>query len=83
KEYPELLKYIADLGDIFAPPESVIEIIKTGLDDVRTKFGEARRSVLLVAEGVSLEDEDLIEEEEDVITLTTNGYIKLMPHSEF
>ena len=83
KEYQELLKFIADLEDILARPERVIEIIKTELNDVRTKFGDARRTELLVGEVLSLEDEDLIEEEEVVITLTNNGYIKRMANSEF
>ena len=82
-EYQELLKFIADLEDILARPEHVIEIIKTELNDVRTKFGDARRTELLVGEVLSLEDEDLIEEEEVVITLTNNGYIKRMANSEF
>ncbi|PQG91137.1 DNA gyrase subunit A [Enterococcus faecalis] len=82
-EYQELLKFIADLEDILARPERVIEIIKTELNDVRTKFGDARRTELLVGEVLSLEDEDLIEEEEVVITLTNNGYIKRMVNSEF
>ncbi|HDV6617395.1 TPA: DNA gyrase subunit A [Enterococcus faecalis] len=81
-EYQELLKFIADLEDILARPERVIEIIKTELNDVRTKFGDARRTELLVGEVLSLEDEDLIEEEV-VITLTNNGYIKRMANSEF
>ncbi|EMW5950982.1 DNA gyrase subunit A [Enterococcus faecalis] len=82
-EYQELLKFIADLEDILARPERVIEIIKTELNDVRTKFGDARRTELLVGEVLSLEDEDLIEEEEVVITLTNNGYIKRMANSGF
>jgi len=82
-EYQELLKFIADLEDILARPERVIEIIKTELNDVRTKFGDARRTELLVGEVLSLEDEDLIEEEEVVITLTNNGYIKRIANSEF
>lgn len=82
-EYQELLKFIADLEDILARPERVIEIIKTELNDVHTKFGDARRTELLVGEVLSLEDEDLIEEEEVVITLTNNGYIKRMANSEF
>lgn len=82
-EYQELLKFIADLEDILARPERVIEIIKTELNDVRTKFGDARRTELLVGEVLSLEDEDLIEEGEVVITLTNNGYIKRMANSEF
>ncbi|EOL50874.1 DNA gyrase subunit A [Enterococcus caccae] len=82
-EYQELLKFIADLNDILARPERVIEIIKTELGDIRDKYGDARRTELLVGEVLSLEDEDLIEEAEVVITLTNNGYIKRVANSEF
>ncbi|MBO0447252.1 DNA gyrase subunit A [Enterococcus ureilyticus] len=82
-EYQELLKFIADLNDILARPERVIEIIKTELGEIHDKYGDARRTELLVGEVLSLEDEDLIEEAEVVITLTNNGYIKRMANSEF
>ena len=82
-EYQELLKLIADLEDVLARPERVVEIIKTELGEIRDKFGDARRTELLVGEVLSLEDEDLIEEEEIVITLTNNGYIKRLANSEF
>ncbi|MEI5993988.1 DNA gyrase subunit A [Candidatus Enterococcus mansonii] len=82
-EYQELLKLIADLNDILARPERVVEIIKTELGEIRDKYGDARRTELLVGEVLSLEDEDLIEEAEVVITLTNNGYIKRVANSEF
>ncbi|ALS02385.1 DNA gyrase subunit A [Enterococcus silesiacus] len=82
-EYQELLKFIADLNDILARPERVIEIIKTELGEIHDKYGDARRTELLVGEVLSLEDEDLIEEAEVVITLTNNGYIKRLANSEF
>ncbi|OJG77006.1 DNA gyrase subunit A [Enterococcus pallens] len=82
-EYQELLKYIEDLEDILARPERVIEIIRTELEEVAAKFGDPRRTELLVGEVLSLEDEDLIEEEDIVITLTNNGYIKRVVSSEF
>lgn len=82
-EYQELLKLIADLTDILARPERVSEIIRTELNEVGTRFGDKRRTELLVGEVLSLEDEDLIEEEEVVITLTNNGYIKRLAKSEF
>ncbi|MBO0474092.1 DNA gyrase subunit A [Enterococcus ureasiticus] len=82
-EYQELLKFIADLNDILARPERVVEIIKTELGEIHDKYGDARRTELLVGEVLSLEDEDLIEEAEVVITLTNNGYIKRLANSEF
>lgn len=82
-EYQELLKLIADLKDILANHDRVLEIISTELDEIQRKYGDDRRTELLVGEVLSLEDEDLIEEEDIVITLTHNGYIKRLPSTEF
>ncbi|MEF2566461.1 MAG: DNA gyrase subunit A, partial [Streptococcus salivarius] len=75
-EYNDLLALIADLADILAKPERVIAIIKEELDESKRKFADARRTELMVGEVVSLEDEDLIDEEDVVITLSNKGYIK-------
>lgn len=82
-EYNDLLALIADLTDILAKPERVIAIIKEELDESKRKFGDARRTELMVGEVVSLEDEDLIEEEDVVITLSNKGYIKRLAQDEF
>ena len=82
-EYQDLLTQIADLTDILAKPERVLEIIQTELHEIGSRFGDKRRTELLVGEVLSLEDEDLIEEEEIIITLTNNGYIKRLANSEF
>ncbi|WP_301832567.1 DNA gyrase subunit A [uncultured Streptococcus sp.] len=82
-EYNDLLVLIADLADILAKPERVIAIIKEELDESKRKFGDARRTELMVGEVVSLEDEDLIEEEDVVITLSNKGYIKRLAQDEF
>lgn len=82
-EYDELLKLIADLADILAKPERVITIIKEELDEVKRKFNDDRRTELMVGEVLSLEDEDLIEEEDVLITLSNKGYIKRLAQDEF
>ena len=82
-EYNDLLALIADLADILAKPERVIAIIKEELDESKRKFADARRTELMVGEVVSLEDEDLIEEEDVVITLSNKGYIKRLAKDEF
>lgn len=82
-EYKGLIELIADLTDILAKPERIEEIINTELGDIRDRFGDARRTELLVGEVLSLEDEDLIEEEDIIITLTNNGYIKRVSQTEF
>ena len=82
-EYNDLLALIADLADILAKPERVIAIIKEELDESKRKFADARRTELMVGEVVSLEDEDLIEEEDVVITLSNKGCIKRLAQDEF
>ena len=82
-EYNDLLALMADLADILAKPERVIAIIKEELDESKRKFADARRTELMVGEVVSLEDEDLIEEEDVVITLSSKGYIKRLAQDEF
>jgi DNA gyrase subunit A len=82
-EYQDLLATIEDLKDILARPERVHEIIATELEEIAEKHGDDRRTELLIGEALSIEDEDLIEEEEIVVTLSHNGYMKRMAISEF
>ena len=82
-EYDDLLALIADLADILAKPERVSQIIKDELDEVKRKFGDKRRTELMVGEVLSLEDEDLIEESDVLITLSNKGYIKRLDQAEF
>ena len=82
-EYDELIALIADLADILAKPERVAQIIKEELDEVKRKFGDKRRTELMVGEVLTLEDEDLIEETDVLITLSNKGYIKRLDQDEF
>ncbi|WP_288598644.1 DNA gyrase subunit A [uncultured Streptococcus sp.] len=82
-EYDDLVALIADLADILAKPERVVAIIKEELEEVKRKFGDARRTELMVGEVLSLEDEDLIEESDVLITLSNKGYIKRLDQAEF
>ncbi|MBF9664853.1 DNA gyrase subunit A [Streptococcus pseudopneumoniae] len=82
-EYDDLLALIADLADILAKPERVSQIIKDELDEVKRKFSDKRRTELMVGQVLSLEDEDLIEESDVLITLSNKGYIKRLDQAEF
>jgi len=82
-EYDELIALIADLADILTKPERVAQIIKEELDEVKRKFGDKRRTELMVGEVLTLEDEDLIEESDVLITLSNKGYIKRLDQDEF
>jgi len=78
EEYNELMKLIAHLKEILASETLVYQIIKEELLVVKEKFGDERKTKIVAAEG-ELEVEDLIEEEQSVITLSHFGYIKRMP----
>ncbi|WP_262316855.1 DNA gyrase subunit A [Lacticaseibacillus parakribbianus] len=82
-EFQDVQAAIADYKDILAKPERVHQIIYDELLEIQRKFGDKRRTELLVGEDLNIEDEDLIEEENVVITLTHNGYVKRLPASEF
>ncbi|HEO7149769.1 TPA: DNA gyrase subunit A [Streptococcus agalactiae] len=82
-EYNDLLALIADLADILAKPERVVTIIKEEMDEVKRKYADARHTELMIGEVLSLEDEDLIEEEDVLITLSNKGYIKRLAQDEF
>ncbi|HHK0194078.1 TPA: DNA gyrase subunit A [Streptococcus pyogenes] len=82
-EYDDLLALITDLSDILAKPERIITIIKEEMDEIKRKYANPRRTELMIGEVLSLEDEDLIEEEDVLITLSNKGYIKRLAQDEF
>ncbi|NJK38421.1 MAG: DNA topoisomerase (ATP-hydrolyzing) subunit A [Oscillatoriales cyanobacterium RM2_1_1] len=81
-EHEELLIKIADLMDILARRERILEIIETEALALKEKFATPRRTVILHGEG-ELDDMDLIANEQVVILLTEQGYIKRMPVNTF
>lgn len=81
-EYEEIMKLIAGLKDLLASKELRMELIKTELIEIKDKYGDARRSVIEYAGGdVSIED--LIADEQVVITISHAGYIKRTALSEY
>ncbi len=82
EELAQLRLTIADLVDILANHSRVLEIIKTDLRDVVERYGDDRRTEILEG-GFDVDDEDLIEKEDIVVTLTTNGYIKQTSIDEY
>ncbi|NLI14292.1 MAG: DNA gyrase subunit A [Peptococcaceae bacterium] len=79
QEYKELVSKIAYLRSVLASEKKVLEIIKSELLVVKKKFADPRRSVISNEEATALEAEDLIPEEDVVITITNQGYIKRIP----
>jgi DNA gyrase subunit A len=81
-EYLELIKLIETLKSILASARKVLEIIADELRTVKKKFGDARRSEIIGAL-VDMSMEDLIAEEDMVITISHQGYIKRLPVSTY
>ena len=81
-EFQELERSIEDYRDILARPERVIAIIKEEMTLIRDKYNDARRSEITY-DYSDLDIEDLIEEEDVVISITHNGYVKRMPVDEY
>lgn len=82
-EYNELIKLIDELKAILADDEKVLEIIREELTEIKERFGDPRRTEIMVGGMDFIEDEDLIPEENIVITLTHQGYIKRLPASTY
>ncbi|MHB0913467.1 MAG: DNA gyrase C-terminal beta-propeller domain-containing protein, partial [Armatimonadota bacterium] len=78
-EYKELLRKIAYLEDILANPQRVLEIIKQELKTLRDKLGDDRRTRIIQLEATDIGEEDMIPEEETIVTITRDGYIKRVP----
>ena len=77
-EYEGVLEKISEYEGILADEGKVCEIIKDDLITLKNKYGDPRRTEIIM-DYSNLEDEDLIEEEECILTLTHNGYTKRMP----
>lgn len=82
EELDELEALIADLNDILAKPQRVLQIINDYLENVKTQFGTPRKTEISMEVG-NIDNEDLIEKEDVVISLTHGGYVKRMSVSEY
>ncbi|MCP8971205.1 DNA gyrase subunit A [Ectobacillus ponti] len=83
EEYRELQALIAELREILANEAKVLEIIRAELLEIKERFNDVRRTEIMPGGFESIEDEDLIPEQNVVITLTHNGYIKRLPASTY
>lgn len=82
-ELNELIKLIAKLEGILADEQEILKIIKTELLEMKEKYGDERRSKVIAHELGKFSDEELIPEEESIILLTTENYIKRTLVSEY
>ena len=81
-EFEELLKEIKNLLDILASPERLMQVIRDEFTDVRAQFGDERRTEITASQE-DLTIEDLITEEDVVVTLSHQGYVKYQPLSAY
>ncbi|MBL7480126.1 DNA gyrase subunit A [Legionella bononiensis] len=81
-EFEELLLLIKELLDILASPERLMQVIREELVDIKTQFGDERRTEITASQE-DLTIEDLITEEDVVVTLSHQGYVKYQPISAY
>ena len=81
-EYKELLVKIAELLHIINSPERLMEVIREELEQVRAQFADERRTEITAASG-DIDLEDLIAQEDVVVTLSHEGYVKYQPLTDY
>ena len=79
REYDDLVKLIAELKSILASESKILGIIKKELLEIKEKYGDERRTLILEEELEDIEKGDLIKKEDVVVTITSSGYIKRLP----
>ncbi|MFO6425031.1 DNA topoisomerase (ATP-hydrolyzing) subunit A [Motilimonas sp. KMU-193] len=81
-EYKALLELIAELLHILNSPERLVEVIREELELIRDQFGDERRTEITAMSG-DIDMEDLIPEEDVVVTLSHEGYVKYQPLTDY
>ncbi len=82
-EYQEVMKTIAYLEDLLANPHKILAVIKADLQQLKEEYGDERRTRILVDVKEELHDEDLVKDEEVLISITERGYIKRVPSKTY
>ncbi len=83
EEYKQIVLVIEDLRDILAKDSRVMEIIGKELLDIREKYGDERRTELVIDEESGFDIEDLIQDENTLVTITRTGYVKRQDPAQF
>jgi DNA gyrase subunit A len=83
EEYQGLVQLIAELKAILADEEKVLEIIREELIEIKERYNDTRRTEIVFGGIEEIEDEDLIPQENIVVTITHNGYVKRLPVSTY
>lgn len=82
-EYQEVMKTIGYLEDLLANPTKILELIKEDLEDLKENYGDERRTRILADETGDFNEEDLVKDEEVLISITQRGYIKRVPSKTY
>jgi DNA gyrase subunit A len=82
-EYQEVVKTIAYLEDLLAHPHKILGLIKDDLAELKAEYGDKRRTHILVDETGDFNEEDLVKDEEVLISITERGYIKRVPSATY
>ncbi len=82
-EYAEILKTIAYLEDLLANPQKILFLVKEETQTLKTKYGDARRTVVTEQEVTDFKEEDLVPHQEVIITISTRGYTKRVPAATY
>lgn len=82
-EHKALLERIAYLEDLLASPHKILEVIKTDLEEISQKYGDDRRTRILSEGKEDFSEEDLVADEQVLVTITQQGYIKRVPARAF
>ncbi len=82
-EYQEVMKTIAYLEDLLANPHKILGLIKEDLQEIKEVYGDARRTRILVGATEEFNEEDLVKEEQVLISITERGYIKRVPSKTY
>ncbi|WP_294705753.1 DNA gyrase subunit A [uncultured Fusobacterium sp.] len=81
-EYQEIEKYISELRDILAHDSKIYEIMKKELEELKEKYSDERKTII-EKERKEISPEDLIKDEEVILTFTNKGYVKRMELSKY
>jgi DNA gyrase subunit A len=82
-DYRETIKLISELESILASPRRILALIKLDLDEIATKFGDDRRTEIVDDTPRQLSAEELVADEDVVITVSSRNYVKRMPLSTY
>ena len=82
-EYAEVIKTIAYLEDLLANPRRILEVIKQDVSDLKSKYGDKRRTEISDQGKLDFSEEDLIPHERVVVTLSSRGFIKRIPSKHY